>query len=227
MKYFELYDHFKKNQSRLGDVAWLAAFLEPHCHFVFKGKPNSNLRLLQNPREFAEFLLFMAARRVNTYLEIGVSNGGSFFMADSYLRAVNPDFQYSLGCDQSPAPYDFIEYRWRFPKTDYRRARTDEIKLGRERYDLAFIDACHAEKWALHDFQKVKNHCRWVAFHDIVLPRATVSRAWQKIKAGHPQNWEFIDRTLDKTLGIGVVAVAKPAPRKRKPPAARAKSPAR
>jgi predicted O-methyltransferase YrrM len=98
------------------------------------------------------------------------------------------------------------------------------MKLGRERYDLAFIDACHAEKWVLHDFEKVKKHCRWVAFHDIVLPGATVDRAWRKIKARHDRQWEFIDRTLGQTLGIGVIELKKSAPRKRPLPALRGKS---
>jgi hypothetical protein len=215
MKCYEIYDYFKANQRHLKDADWLTEFLRPHCHFILQGLSGSNLRLLQCPWEFAEFLIFMGAKKVSRYLEIGVSSGGSFFMADSYLRAVNPDFKFSVGCDKSNAVRDLNLYRARFPQTVFRQTSSALLNLGQLKFDLAFIDACHAEEWVLHDFKKVHAHCRLVAFHDIVLPKATVRRAWQKIKEHEGRHWEFIDHSLEQTLGIGVVTVKHTRPGRR------------
>jgi predicted O-methyltransferase YrrM len=206
MKCYELADHFSENRERLLDVEWLTSFLEPHCHLLPEGIIGSNLRLLQRPREFAEFLIFMASKSIGSYLEIGLSSGGSFYMADSYLRVVNPDFRRSVGYDKSRgALRDWNSYLIRFPKTIFRQGDSAFINLGSESYDLAFIDACHAESAVLRDFEKVRHNCNYIAFHDIVFKNATVDRAWQKVKKQFNNYWEFIDRTSMMPFGIGVV----------------------
>ncbi|MBI3881184.1 MAG: class I SAM-dependent methyltransferase [Verrucomicrobia bacterium] len=206
---YEVYDHLLANAARLHDAKWLAEFLQPHCRYRRLGWRGSRLRIVQHPAEFAPFLIFMAAQRVRSYLEIGTSTGGSFFFADSYLRATVPDFERSVGCDRTSKLRDWDEYRARFERIEFRHVGSQDLSLAGETYDLAFIDARHLERWVLHDYEKVKPHCRFVAFHDIVLTNASVDKAWQRIKSRHARHWEFIETAIppECRCGIGVVEI--------------------
>jgi hypothetical protein len=171
------------------------------------------LRIVQLPSEFAQFLIFMEARKVSSYLEIGVSTGGSWLMVDSYLRAVNPSFRGSVGYDRTSKLRDYDAYHARFPTCEFRHCHSRDIVLDRS-YDMVFIDACHTEAWVRHDFDKVRAHARFVAFHDIVLKGCTVNRFWLQVRDYYP-SWEFIDTTLPETCGIGVLDLSTKAPRGR------------
>lgn len=163
------------------------------------------LRIIQLPKEFAEFLVWMSENEINTYMEVGVSTGGSWFFVDSYLRAVNPNYRGSVGYDTASKLRDSEAYFRRFPSAKFRHRGSTQIHL-RGQFDLAFIDATHEENWVWHDFNKVKDNCRFVAFHDIVLRNASVDKFWNAAKKRY-QHWEFIDRSLPETAGIGVLKV--------------------
>jgi predicted O-methyltransferase YrrM len=207
MRCYEVYDHLVAHRPRLLDAGWLTEFLRPHCRLKVLGCRGSRLRIVQCPSEFARFLAFMGEQQISSYLEIGTSTGGSWFLVDSYLRAVNPNYQRSVGYDRTSKLRDWEGYRQRFQAVEFRRQHSKEIDLKEESFDLAFVDAKHEERWVRHDFEKVKAHCRLVAFHDIVLPGATVDKAWQQIRDEGMRYWEFIDESLPRTCGIGVVVL--------------------
>ena len=201
----DVFDYFVANQHRLRDVEFLTEFLQPHCLFKRLGMRGSRLRILQVPLEFAQFLVFMADRNIDMYLEVGTSTGGSWFLIDSYLRAVNPNYTGSLGYDRTSKLRDAVSYFAKFPNIEFRHQNSTEIVLERQ-FDMAYIDACHKEHWVWHDFNKVKEHCRFVAFHDIVLRGATVNKFWEVARGQYP-SWEFIDHSLSETCGIGVLQI--------------------
>ncbi|MBI5773970.1 MAG: class I SAM-dependent methyltransferase [Verrucomicrobia bacterium] len=205
----EVYDCFMASQDKLLDVEWLTYFLMPHCRYPRLNWHGTRLRIVQYPAEFARFLVFLARNHVRSYVEIGVSTGGSLFMVDSYLRAAVPNYERTVGYDRTSKLRDWEAYRQRFGSIEFRPQNSKDINLAGESFDAAFIDANHSEPWVLQDFEKVRAHCRLAGFHDIVLAGASVDKAWQQIKSQHQRHWEFIETRLppECRCGIGVVAV--------------------
>lgn len=123
-------------------------------------------------------------------------------MIDSYLRAANPEFRNSVGYDRRQKLRGWEDYQARFASCEFRHQNSRSIDLKAEKYDLAFIDATHEEEWVWHDFNKVRDHAKFVAFHDIVLPGgSTVYKFWEVAKTQYPF-WEIVDRNSPITCGI-------------------------
>lgn len=205
IKNYQVYDFFMENHEHLGSVEFLTSFLTIHCKFNrVKTLRGSWLRILQVPIEFAQFLVFMKDQIINSYLEIGISTGGSLFTIDSYLRAVNPNYQCSLGVDKKYKLRDYDFYKQRFPTCSFHQVNSNKFIMPNN-FDMTFIDATHQERWVLNDFNKTKDKSKYIGFHDISLRNgATVSVFWEKIKKDY-QHWEFIDTSLEETCGIGVI----------------------
>jgi predicted O-methyltransferase YrrM len=203
----DLYDFFRDNAPNLLDPEWLASALRPHCKIKRLGMRGSRLRVIQDPPEFAGWLVFLAKNGVRSYLEIGTSTGGSFCVVDSYLRAVVPGYERSVGYDRTAKMRDWDQYKAKFPTAEFRHASSENIDLGKERFDAAFVDARHLEHWVMQDHEKVRHNCRIVGFHDIVLQGSTVDKAWARIKAGAKNSYEFINPETppEARCGIGVV----------------------
>lgn len=201
-----MYDRFVENRGRLADPQWLAEFLRPHCKLRRLGWRGTRLRIVQDPVEFAQFLILMASRGVRSYLEIGTSSGGSFYTADSYLRAAVPGYDRSVGYDRIDKVRDWEKYKLKFPSVEFRNVNSGRMNLRAEKFDAAFIDARHVERWVLQDFEKVRRNCPLVGFHDIVLTGSTVGDAWLKIKQRR-RAWEFVNMATpaEGRCGIGVV----------------------
>lgn len=193
---------------QIKNVEWLQSFLAPHCKIKRLRKRAGRLRIIQIPNEFARFLVFMANNNVSSYLEIGVSTGGSWFFAHQYLKATVPAFSKSRGYDQTSKLRDPEQMFAAFPEAEFVHMNSKNIKLGDERWDMSFIDARHTKRWAMRDFEKVRRNSKFVAFHDIVLEGSTVGEAWSEIKSGL-EHWEFIDENIPShaQCGIGVVKI--------------------
>ncbi len=205
----ELYDYFAANRDKLRDYEWLKSFLTLHCTFKPGGFKGSHLKCLQVPEEFARYLLRVGElATVLRYLEVGVASGGSWFITDSYFRALNPAYRGSVGYDIANNLIDFDLYRARFPDVTFRQESSEFIDLKNEQYDLTLIDALHQDEWVTKDFAKVRGNSRFVSFHDIVLPgrRMTVDKFWNRTKPDFP-HWEFISRATPVTCGIGLLKV--------------------
>jgi hypothetical protein len=197
-----------QSEADLLDHGRLAAMLQPECKITRMRWRGSRLRLIQFPSEFSSLLLAMHHAKVRSYLEVGVSSGGSLFTADAYLRRLDPGFGRSLGVDRINKIRHLDEYRAIHPQLEFLQCNSKRLRLGDQRFDAAFIDARHVEKWVLQDFEKVRRNCRMVAFHDIVLQGSTVGLAWERIKDEHPGRWEeFVDQQAppEARCGIGLV----------------------
>lgn len=212
----DLYELFAANRENLLDVAWLAAAIEPHCKHKWIKHRGSRLRLIQHWNEFAQFLVLMAQHGpIRSYMEIGVSTGGTWLTADSYFRACWPGphgFQRSYGIDRRDKLRDWKEYNAKFPTCEFRRQNSRRLRLKEERFDVCFIDAMHLEDWVLKDFEKTRRNCRFIAFHDIVWKNgSTVDLAWAKIKVQGVRHWEIIETSVPENcrFGIGVVEMGK------------------
>lgn len=203
----QTYDALMGNQDKLRDPVWLEQFLFQHCKVKTYRRRGSRLRIIQYPWEFARFLVLLAEQNVKSYLEVGTSTGGSFLMVDSYLRAAVPGYERSVGYDHRDRIRDFQDYKARFPTCEFRHQSSATMDVSSERFDAAFIDARHVERWVLQDYEKVTQaKPRVVAFHDIRLNGATVAPAWDKIRINHPVSIDLIDPSVPQPIqwGIGV-----------------------
>jgi hypothetical protein len=212
----DLYNLFLAQKNKLYDYSWLYETIRPHCKFKkIPGLQHCGpRRIIQVPSEFTKFLLWMNDKKIKSYLEIGISTGGSFFTTDAYLRNVNEEYQYSYGLDIREKCGGYIEYNSKFSTCQFVKGTSQEVKHIDFFFDLCFIDANHTEKCSLEDFDIVKERCKYVAFHDIVLDidekyfgkrkSSTVFKTWNKLKEKY--NFvEFIDKSLPETCGIGII----------------------
>jgi tRNA A58 N-methylase Trm61 len=96
-----------------------------------------------------------------------------------------------------------MKYKARFSGCEFRQSDSRTIQLN-ENFDLAFVDARHSMKLVRNDFNKVKDHSKYVAFHDIINPYASVTEVWEPLKKQY-KHWEIIDSNESYSCGIGVI----------------------
>lgn len=168
-----------------------------------------NLKAKQYPNELAQFLAFLHTKKeqIYTYLEIGVEKCGTFYTVDSYLRSINPHFRASVAVDRKGKPRNFnayeAKYNCQFVRTDSAHLKIDDVM------DLVFIDGDHRYAAVKADFEKVRDMCKFVAFHDIAykhLSGIEVARFWDEAKRRH-KHVEFlnVDPVMSGRAGIGVL----------------------
>jgi hypothetical protein len=185
------------------------------CHFnIDKGHSLSRgykLKIWHD--ELARFLLFMYSHKneINSYLEFGTGSGGTFYVIDSYLRTINKNMGQSVTVDKKPPyPYEFEIYKSKNPQVNYYSGSTTSFKMDRE-YDLCFIDANHKYRFVRNDYKKVKDYCRFIAFHDIVANpdrkpnQCSTHHLWQEIKAKNKIEIITTDSRIKRMAGIGII----------------------
>jgi SAM-dependent methyltransferase len=203
----DLLDFFRANKDKLHSPFWLARAIAPQCRNLRRGWAGGSLHMGQDPGEFAQWLIFLSRQNCKSYLEIGCWAGASLFMVDSFLRATVPGFTRSVGVDITTKRLrKWDDYKARYPETEFRICNSENLDLGSERFDAAFIDADHSEAAVLRDYERVRNNTEIIGFHDILLPVSTVGPAWEKIKAGK-RSIEFVTCTERERWmkGIGVL----------------------
>jgi len=217
LKSFELKKEFQKmKHDELSDYKFLSEFIfhktgitlpvrqlkipEPHKLTCWNG-----LGTRQYPEELAKLLVFLYENKdqINSYFEIGVNAGGSFFVIDSFLRAVNPSMGESLGIDTVSRPRKLAkltEYHEANPQSSSCIMNSKNLVL-KKHYDFCFIDGDHT--LAEHDYLKVKDFMKIIAFHDIKLV-PEVNEFWDSL-AGNKIEFINSDKRFPIPLGIGVL----------------------
>lgn len=126
---------------------------------------SSRVGLLQQPTEFADFLLYCARYRPATMIEIGAFTGGTSFIAAAFFKALNPDFKMTV---IDLGDYILLERR----TLDLLGITIDVSKtspdLYGQPYDIVFIDGDHSYFWAKSDFFHLgKFAAKVCGMHDI------------------------------------------------------------
>jgi hypothetical protein len=207
----QLYDYFRKHAAfgRLHDPIWLASFLQPLCLNARRGWGGGSLRVMQDPVEFAQWLILLSLRRCQSYFEIGVNFGGSLFVTDSYLRATVPRFQKSVGVDVDFRLVNWGRYAKKFQTVEFIQGDSHKMApLAIGEFDAALIDGLHSRRAARKDFDLVKN-CRLVGFHDVRAKSRSVYAIWQQVRQQHHdrRTYEFTTVTTKLRWMKGIAAI--------------------
>jgi hypothetical protein len=172
---------------------------------------SNGLQCKQYPFELGSLLAFVYRNRfaINSYLEIGVERGGTFFAVDSLLRAHNPTFQGSVGIDVTSQIKNngYAAYHAVFPDCSF--LQSDSKMCQRYSADLVFIDGDHSFAGVSSDFERFRSGARFVGIHDIFFPKAPgVNRFWREVKLQH-RTEEFVasSELFPVSVGIGLIHV--------------------
>ena len=172
---------------------------------IFKNRLADMAGIYQTPDQISKALVYLTDYPINSYLEIGVFQGGNFLFVSEYLRRFNPEIK-CLGIDPTGYLNDEIqEIIEKEPWLSFKRITSD--KLFGQKFDLVFIDGDHMEEWVRGDFENVGRHARICMIHDIQETMCPdVVRLWTSIKT--EDSIEFLDHTSSVPLqGIGIIHV--------------------
>ncbi|MES2395658.1 MAG: class I SAM-dependent methyltransferase [Bacteroidota bacterium] len=187
----------------------------------FHAKKTGGLKLQQVPEEYAELLLALKGYGAESYLSLGVGNGGSFamecfFMQKSLTNAIEIDnLAYGAQIGQNEKEIlDFIEIARPFMNKDcnlqFYKQTTDVYfnQLSKTaKFDVIFIDADHSYEGVKKDYDNSLNHINkggLIIFHDVNSDACPgIKRIWSDVKKQY-RHWEFIH---SKTCGIGVIQI--------------------
>lgn len=174
--------------------------------------PTKGMRIKIWPDELAKLLIFLYKHKgeINTFLEFGTGRGGSFFVVDSYLRTINPAMGKSITIDKAKnEPWGFDAYKSLYPveflHMDTQRFIVDNF------YDLCFIDADHKYKPVKQDYEKIKDHCKFIVFHDICTVnqknpnKPCVKDLWKELHAKNKIEIITDDPRIHFMSGIGIL----------------------
>lgn len=161
--------------------------------------------MLQDPKEFDQFLTFIKTQKIQSYLEIGCKNGGSLWRIANVL----PKGSRVVGVDLPHGDTSFKE-----TENNLRQCVDELRKIGYDAwlflgdstdatiianvaalapFDLCMIDANHTEPYVRKDWANYGPMAGIVAFHDIgwrPRPEASkkmpieVPKVWNELKQG-------------------------------------------
>ena len=187
----------------------------------FRAIKPGGMKLQQVPEEYSSLLLLLKESEIETYLEMGIGNGGSFAMACYFMKrslkhadAVdNLDYGALIGQNANEVMQyidstksmigDSCEINFHCMTTDGFFSSGKPI-----RYDAVFIDADHTYEAAKRDYINTLKHVKdgsLIVFHDINSQACPgIVRLWNEVKTRGTKNYEFIH---SDTCGIGVVQI--------------------
>jgi cephalosporin hydroxylase len=156
----------------------------------------------QWPNQFGRYLANLADRKIDSYMELGISHGGTFIITNEYLRRFNPGLV-SVGIDIEikPGVKDYQNATDNITIIEANTRSSQVCRLASRRlWGLVLIDGDHSEEGCWADYQTVKEFAALVAFHDIsndVFPG--VGAVWRKLAAILPRRrtFEFTEQYPD------------------------------
>lgn len=180
-----------------------------------------NLTLQQIPEEYSKLLQIFKNSNIKNYLELGVANGGSFFINSIFLQNTAEQ----LHCVDNLAYKDThvkqtkekIESKVNklkelFPDKEYAffNSTTDDFfRENKKTYDCIFIDADHSYEGVKKDFEnslEILNDNGVLIFHDIANADVGVCKLWNEIKENFKDYKEFkFSKANWYNCGIGVL----------------------
>lgn len=169
----------------------------------FKNPSNDMAGIYQSPLQISKALVYLSDFQINSYLEVGVFQGGNFLFVSEYLRRFNPEIR-CLGLD--PTGYLNPEIAEIIAQETYLAflPRMSDSVCGAV-FDLVFIDGDHNREWVETDYANVGRHANICMIHDIQeFSCPDVVDFWKKIKDDNAV--EFLDHSSPVPFqGIGIL----------------------
>ena len=170
----------------------------------------------QYPNQFAKYLLLLNDMNISSYLEIGCRWGGTFVLTNEYLKRFTAMVK-SVAVDIIDSPV--LHYCIENDETQFLKlnSQSPEFKkyMGKNKFDLIFIDGDHGYECVKSDYEVSKNSGRIFVFHDIINDACPgVVKFWNELRASECDSYDFFEyteqyeevyaATQQKFLGIGV-----------------------
>jgi len=200
------------------------------AQYTVRGHGKISLGVFQQPEQLSLALMYLSRLHVKSYIELGIFAGWTACIVSSYLRrfARAPEHLEHAITNNNAAPHfrgwalDISMQRISHGSSKLLQANGMQPMLRKhhrfdQRVDLCFIDASHAYKDVLADYQEFAPHCKYAMFHDIhdfnqIVDKnmgGGVARFWADLKANmNRERWvEFVETraVYPPTLGIGLV----------------------
>lgn len=174
---------------------------------IFKNPTPDMAGIYQTPDQLAKALVYLSDFQINSYLEIGVFQGGNFLFVSEYLKRFNPSIR-CIGID--PTGFLNPEIQAIVEKEIYIsfKSITSDFISGQQ-FDLVFIDGDHSEEWINKDWDNIGKKSKICIFHDVQEPSCPDAvKFWNQIKSSKRKVVEFLDCTSkEPSQGIGIVHV--------------------
>jgi hypothetical protein len=216
---FYKHDLIKMDKHTLQD--WLRDEAGSSQPDYFYSNKKGNLTLQQIPQEYVNLLDVFKNNNINSYLELGVANGGSFFLNSIFLQKTcnvlhcvdNLAYKDTHIKQTKSKITDKVErLKKLFPEKEIHFFNTTTDLFFTENklyYDCIFIDADHSYDGVSKDFKnalKCINKHGIIIFHDIGNKDTGVAQLWSEIKQKYSDTKEFLySETSWYNCGIGVI----------------------
>lgn len=175
------------------------------------------LKIWQYPNQISKYLVFLSnySKKINSYIEIGCRNGGTFALHNEYLKSTGSKLQQSVAIDIVEESDFMSSYRNQSSNVTFLKINSfsEEFKsyIKDNFFDLVFIDGDHSYEGVKNDAEITRNYCNIQVFHDTVNNACPgVGIYWNELKNNHFNTYDFFDFTdqydsVNGTyLGIGV-----------------------
>jgi len=157
--------------------------------------------IFQTPKQLSMCLMdLLKYDEINSYLEIGIYQGGTYLLISELLKKKNPN----CVCNALDITDVYLTQNMRNSIDGFILGDSSSIK-GKE-YDLVFIDGDHSFKGLIKDWENIGKYANMIMFHDInnrLCP--DVMNFWTFMKVGNSCK-EFLYQSESKQIhGIGLL----------------------
>lgn len=187
-----------------------------NCTHIGKNFQPGIVSLIQSPVQFSKYLIELSKHKINSYLEIGVFNLGTFIITVEYLKRFNKHVvAYAVDIKKPKIFDDYYKLNTNIQFLNFDSKSTDfKEYIKNQKFDLCFIDGDHSESGMWNDYNICEPKSKILSFHDIVdNNQKDVCYVWNRIKAINPmcKTIEILDQyplaIQDKKawFGLGVL----------------------
>lgn len=178
---------------------------------IFKNPNVSMAGIYQTPDQIAKALVYLSDFQINTYLEVGVFQGGNFLFVSEYLHRFNSNIR-CIGIDPTANNFLNDEIQSAIEKEvwiTFKPITSDSI--ANQEFDVVFIDGEHTSEWINKDWNNVGKQAKICLIHDIQETTCPdIVAFWEGLKKSKKKVVEFLDCTSPvPTQGIGIIHNAK------------------